>query len=56
MSEIADKHIEMFFGTTFFLFQMLKYLPKVHPKFVLKRKDLTKEHLNALDSSGSLFD
>jgi len=34
------------------LLKVLKYLPFVHPKVVLKRKDLTKEILNATDAAG----
>ena len=31
---------------------LLQYAPFVHPKFVLKRKDLTKEIINALNANG----
>ena len=32
---------------------MLQFAPFVHPKFLLKRKDFTKDMLNALDANGS---
>lgn len=32
---------------------LLQYAPFVPPKFILKRKDLTKETLNALDVDGN---
>ena len=32
---------------------MLQFAPFIHPKFLLKRKDFTRELLNALDNDGS---
>jgi len=32
---------------------LLRYLPYVHPKFILKRPDFTKEAFNAIDSEGN---